>query len=258
MSSRCAYLLCQCGWWRNTRRPGWCPTAWPSPWTLARRCKHFLLASVSSQHPACVSDRLPVCLSAVRLCVAAVQRKRLRRPAEDLHSPAGWQLSRMPQTGSGGLSTSCSWRRPLSDCLQVNGKSLSVKQYLDEPGSSLSMVTHVCQPAKVRCLLVANWGILTQSNGCFLWLQFWSSFNHTDRNSEIGPSVPMALRRCLLFPQDEFPEVLKWRRKPSLPAVSSSLPDLLGDSTPVLAADTPFSSHTLTGECTSLFTAHKV
>uniref|UniRef100_A0A665VSD6 Uncharacterized protein n=1 Tax=Echeneis naucrates TaxID=173247 RepID=A0A665VSD6_ECHNA len=68
--------------------------------------------------------------------------------------------------------------------LQVNGKSLSLKQYLEEP-SSLSM--------------------------------------------------------------DEFPEVLKWRRKPSLPAVSSSLPDLLGNSAPGLAADTPFSAHVLTG-----------
>ncbi|XP_051236834.1 GRAM domain-containing protein 2A isoform X2 [Dicentrarchus labrax] len=67
--------------------------------------------------------------------------------------------------------------------LQVNGKSLSLKQYLEEP-SSLSM--------------------------------------------------------------DEFPEVLKWRRKPSLPAVSSSLPDLLGNSSPGLTADTPFSTHTLT------------
>ncbi|XP_078112469.1 LOW QUALITY PROTEIN: GRAM domain-containing protein 2A [Sander vitreus] len=67
--------------------------------------------------------------------------------------------------------------------LQVNGKSLSLKQYLEEP-SSLSM--------------------------------------------------------------DEFPEVLKWRRKPSLPAVSSSLPDLLGNSSPDLVADTPFSTHTLT------------
>lgn len=47
--------------------------------------------------------------------------------------------------------------------------------------------------------------------------------------------------------QDEFPEVLKWRRKPSLPAVSSSLPDLLGNSSPSLAADTPFPTHTHTG-----------
>ncbi|KAK2880626.1 hypothetical protein Q8A73_023324 [Channa argus] len=67
--------------------------------------------------------------------------------------------------------------------LQVNGKSLSLKQYLEEP-SSLSM--------------------------------------------------------------DEFPEVLKWRRKPSLPVVSSSLPDLLGNSSPGLVPDTPFSTHTLT------------
>ncbi|XP_068595035.1 GRAM domain-containing protein 2A [Brachionichthys hirsutus] len=66
--------------------------------------------------------------------------------------------------------------------LQVNGKSLSLKQYLEEP-SSLSM--------------------------------------------------------------DEYPEVLKWRRKPSLPAVSSSLPDLLGNSSPSLATDTTFSTNTL-------------
>eukprot|EP00066_Takifugu_rubripes_P016267 XP_011605533.1 PREDICTED: GRAM domain-containing protein 2-like isoform X1 [Takifugu rubripes] len=65
--------------------------------------------------------------------------------------------------------------------LQVNGKSLSLKQYLEEP-SSLSM--------------------------------------------------------------DEFPEVLKWR-KPSLPDVSSSLPDLLGNSSPSLTTETPFSAHTL-------------
>ncbi|CAN9499028.1 unnamed protein product [Ophioblennius macclurei] len=68
--------------------------------------------------------------------------------------------------------------------LQVNGKSLSLKQFLEEP-NSLSM--------------------------------------------------------------DEYPEVLKWRRKPSLPPVSSSLPDLLGNSTPSLTTDEPFSMHTLNG-----------
>uniref|UniRef100_A0A674NDL5 GRAM domain-containing protein n=1 Tax=Takifugu rubripes TaxID=31033 RepID=A0A674NDL5_TAKRU len=67
--------------------------------------------------------------------------------------------------------------------LQVNGKSLSLKQYLEEP-SSLSMVS--------------------------------------------------------------FPEVLKWR-KPSLPDVSSSLPDLLGNSSPSLTTETPFSAHALPG-----------
>ncbi|KAK7893110.1 hypothetical protein WMY93_022262 [Mugilogobius chulae] len=69
--------------------------------------------------------------------------------------------------------------------LQVNGKSLSLKQYLEEP-SSLSM--------------------------------------------------------------DEFPEVLKWRREPPLSNVSSSLPDLLGNSAPGLnPPPTVFSTHTLTG-----------
>ncbi|XP_066503782.1 GRAM domain-containing protein 2A isoform X2 [Hoplias malabaricus] len=40
---------------------------------------------------------------------------------------------------------------------------------------------------------------------------------------------------------DEFTPVLKWRRKPSVASVSSSLPDLLGNSTSSLSAvDTPF------------------
>ncbi|XP_061898614.1 GRAM domain-containing protein 2A isoform X2 [Entelurus aequoreus] len=65
---------------------------------------------------------------------------------------------------------------------KVNGKSLSVKEFLEEP-SSLSM--------------------------------------------------------------DEFPEVAPWSRTPSLPDVSSSLPDLLGgDSSPSHAPDTPFIAHT--------------
>ncbi|XP_034382289.1 GRAM domain-containing protein 2A isoform X3 [Cyclopterus lumpus] len=42
---------------------------------------------------------------------------------------------------------------------------------------------------------------------------------------------------------NEFPSVLKWRRKPSVVSASSSLPDLLGNSTSSLsAADTPFKS----------------
>ncbi|XP_066523099.1 GRAM domain-containing protein 2A isoform X1 [Hoplias malabaricus] len=71
--------------------------------------------------------------------------------------------------------------------LQVNGKkSLSLKQYLEEPGS-LS----------------------------------------TDE-------FPVA---------SDYPPVLKWRRKPSVPSVSSSLPDLLGNSTSSLSTgDAPFTS----------------
>lgn len=73
--------------------------------------------------------------------------------------------------------------RRICNHLQVNGKSLSLKQYLEEP-SSLSM--------------------------------------------------------------DEFPEV-EWRRKPSLSNVSSSLPDLLGNSAPKLnPAPAAFSAHSLT------------
>ncbi|KAJ0069612.1 hypothetical protein NL108_011112, partial [Boleophthalmus pectinirostris] len=84
--------------------------------------------------------------------------------------------------------------------LQVNGKSLSLKQYLEEP-SSLSMVN------KKKTF----------------------QFNYRP------------------FKNDEFPEVLKWRREPSLSNVSSSLPDLLGNSAPGLnPAPTVFSTHTLT------------
>ncbi|XP_061743021.1 GRAM domain-containing protein 2A isoform X2 [Nerophis ophidion] len=73
--------------------------------------------------------------------------------------------------------------------LQVNGKSLSLKQYMEEPTLSLD------------------------------------EFPAPDE-----------------FPaEDEFPSVLKWRRKPSVVSVSSSLPDLLGNSSSSLsAANTPF------------------
>ncbi|MCJ8736086.1 hypothetical protein PDJAM_G00254810 [Pangasius djambal] len=71
--------------------------------------------------------------------------------------------------------------------LQVNGKkSLSLKQYLEEPGS---LSTH---------------------------------------------EFPVA---------SAYPAVLKWRRKPSVPSVSSSLPDLLGNSTSS-AGRPPFASET--------------
>ncbi|CAI5644844.1 unnamed protein product [Oreochromis niloticus] len=75
--------------------------------------------------------------------------------------------------------------------LQVNGKSLSLKQFMEEPALSLD------------------------------------DFPAPDE-----------------FPVvDEFPSVLKWRRKPSVVSVSSSLPDLLGNSTSSLSAtDTPFKS----------------
>ncbi|XP_078140047.1 GRAM domain-containing protein 2A [Centroberyx gerrardi] len=73
--------------------------------------------------------------------------------------------------------------------LQVNGKSLSLKQYMEEPTLSLDEF-----PAPDEFPVV-----------------------------------------------DEFPSVLKWRRKPSVVSVSSSLPDLLGNSTSSLSAvDAPF------------------
>ncbi|XP_033482935.2 GRAM domain-containing protein 2A isoform X1 [Epinephelus lanceolatus] len=75
--------------------------------------------------------------------------------------------------------------------LQVNGKSLSLKQFMEEPTLSLD-------------------------------------------EFPVPDEFPVV---------DEFPSVLKWRRKPSVVSVSSSLPDLLGNSTSSLsAADTPFKS----------------
>ncbi|XP_056135216.1 GRAM domain-containing protein 2A [Lampris incognitus] len=73
--------------------------------------------------------------------------------------------------------------------LQVNGKSLSLKQYMEEPILSLDEF-----PAQDEFPVVA-----------------------------------------------EYPPVLKWRRKPSVVSVSSSLPDLLGNSTGSLStSDPPF------------------
>ncbi|XP_029936791.1 GRAM domain-containing protein 2A isoform X3 [Myripristis murdjan] len=73
--------------------------------------------------------------------------------------------------------------------LQVNGKSLSLKQFMEEPTLSLDEF-----PAPDEFPVV-----------------------------------------------DEFPSVLKWRRKPSVVSVSSSLPDLLGNSASNLSAvEAPF------------------
>ncbi|XP_060924569.1 GRAM domain-containing protein 2A [Limanda limanda] len=81
--------------------------------------------------------------------------------------------------------------------LQVNGKSLSLKQFMEEPILSLD------------------------------------EFPNTDEFPVVDP----------------FPSVLKWRRKPSVVSVSSSLPDLLGNSTSSLGAtDTPFKSEQLLEE----------
>ncbi|XP_072516369.1 GRAM domain-containing protein 2A isoform X2 [Salminus brasiliensis] len=76
--------------------------------------------------------------------------------------------------------------------LQVNGKkSLSLKQYMEEP-TSLSL-----------------------------------------DEFPVPDEFPVTV--------DEFTPVLKWRRKPSVASVSSSLPDLLGNSTSSLSAvDAPF------------------
>ncbi|KAG7221752.1 hypothetical protein INR49_029135 [Caranx melampygus] len=90
--------------------------------------------------------------------------------------------------------------------LQVNGKSLSLKQFMEEPTLSLYiLLSPLCH-----------------------------------RTSSYSRRIPVV---------DEFPSVLKWRRKPSVVSVSSSLPDLLGNSTSSLSAtDTPFKSEQLLEE----------
>lgn len=80
------------------------------------------------------------CVSAVRLCVPAVQRQRLRRAPEDLHSPAGLSPGGLFSDQIRVSFTPVSENSNMLLCFQVNGKSLSLKQYLEEP-SSLSMVT---------------------------------------------------------------------------------------------------------------------
>ncbi|RVE74234.1 hypothetical protein OJAV_G00020030 [Oryzias javanicus] len=78
--------------------------------------------------------------------------------------------------------------------LQVDGKSLSLKQFMEEPTLSLD-------------------------------------------EFPVPDEFPVV---------DEFPSVLKWRRKPSVVSVSSSLPDLLGNSSSGLgAADAVFKSEPL-------------
>ncbi|XP_031425108.1 GRAM domain-containing protein 2A isoform X2 [Clupea harengus] len=91
--------------------------------------------------------------------------------------------------------------------LQVNGKkSLSLKQFMEEP-NSLSLV---------------SLGLLA----CVPVPALSDEFPAPDE----FPVVAV-----------EFPPVLKWRRKPSAASVSSSLPDLLGNSAGSLSAvDTPF------------------
>lgn len=50
---------------------------------------------------------------------------------------------------------------------------------------------------------------------------------------------------------DEFPSVLKWRRNPSAVSMSSSLPDLLGNSAGSLSpTDAPLKSEQLEGDKT--------
>lgn len=81
---------------------------------------------------------------AVRVCVPAVQRQRLWRPQEDLHPLAGLCFNCVPLTVSVGPV----WFDLHPVVFQVNGKSLSLKQYLEEP-SSLSMVSVVSVGASV-------------------------------------------------------------------------------------------------------------
>lgn len=74
---------------------------------------------------------------------------------------------------------------------------------------------------------------------------------HLQVNGKKSLSLKQFLEEPCSLSTDEFPvttdypPVLKWRRKPSIPSVSSSLPDLLGNSTSSLSAgDAPFPTDT--------------
>ncbi|KAM4592329.1 GRAM domain-containing protein 2A isoform 3-T4 [Odontesthes bonariensis] len=100
--------------------------------------------------------------------------------------------------------------------LQVNGKSLSLKQFMEEPTLSLLNLTTSLDQCSIGPIYKLRSGIESL----------------TEDEFPTPDEFPVV---------DEFPSVLKWRRKPSVGSVSSSLPDLLGNSTSSLgAADTPF------------------
>ncbi|XP_046890324.1 GRAM domain-containing protein 2A isoform X1 [Hypomesus transpacificus] len=70
---------------------------------------------------------------------------------------------------------------------------------------------------------------------------------HLQVNGKKSLSLKLYLEEPSSLSMDEFPvvadfpPVLKWRRQPSVPSVSSSLPDLLGNSTSSLSTvDTPY------------------
>uniref|UniRef100_A0A8C2H8U3 GRAM domain-containing protein n=1 Tax=Cyprinus carpio TaxID=7962 RepID=A0A8C2H8U3_CYPCA len=78
---------------------------------------------------------------------------------------------------------------------------------------------------------------------------------HLQVNGKKSLSLKQFLEEPGSLSTDEFPvstdftPVLKWRRNPSAPSVSSSLPDLLGNSTSSLsAADTPLEERRLEAE----------
>ncbi|XP_065133413.1 GRAM domain-containing protein 2A [Paramisgurnus dabryanus] len=73
---------------------------------------------------------------------------------------------------------------------------------------------------------------------------------HLQVNGKKSLSLKQFLEEPGSLSTDEFPltteftPVLKWRRKPSVPSVSASLPDLLGNSTSSLSVDAAYSTET--------------
>ncbi|KAM4618953.1 GRAM domain-containing protein 2A [Polymixia lowei] len=68
---------------------------------------------------------------------------------------------------------------------------------------------------------------------------------HLQVNGKKSLSLKQYLEEPSSLSMDEFPVVCNWRRKPSIPSVSSSLPDLLDSSSSLSPVDTPYSTQTL-------------
>lgn len=74
--------------------------------------------------------------SSVCVCVAAVTRQRVRRPPQDLHPPAGQWTHHLHAPSASCRDVFVSVNSLLS-FFQVDGKSLSLKQFMEEPTLSL-------------------------------------------------------------------------------------------------------------------------
>ncbi|MGH0125367.1 UNVERIFIED_CONTAM: hypothetical protein FKN15_028748 [Acipenser sinensis] len=146
--------------------------------------------------------------------------------------------------------------------LQVNGKKiLSIKQYTEEPSALSLLLPHEKFPTPDEFPPVLKWrrkpstasiasslpDILGNSTSSLSAVD--ASFqSDSTTQGPLAASSWAALLPHEKFPTpDEFPPVLKWRRKPSTASIASSLPDILGNSTSSLSAvDASFQSDSTT------------